>query len=114
MIHPRYHEAFCTLTQDELQCCLVGLRTERPRKTPEISDGEEFLGHCIAEHISQAEVVMALAHQPTVAAVTATERPHHEADRPPHCHRGREGAPGSNPRAIAAPVSAREATTDMR
>jgi hypothetical protein len=112
MIHPRYHEAFCTLTSEELECCVAGLA--RTRSVPEISDGEEFLGHCIAQHISQAEVVMSLAQQHSVAAVTATERLIMKPiDRRTATEVHRERA-AANPRAIAAPVSARESTVDMR
>lgn len=112
MIHPRYHEAFCTLTQDELACCVAGL--QKTRQMPEIADGEEFLGHCIAEHISQAEVVMALAHNPSVAAVTATERLIMKPiDRRTATEVEKERQ-ALNPRAIAVHVSAREATTDTR
>ena len=113
MIHPRYHEAFCTLSPDMLACCVSGLRATRP-DIPEIPDGEEFLGYCIAEHVSQAEVVMSLAHQHSVAAVLATEhlimKP---IDRRTASQVDAERR-AANPRAIAAPVSAREATTDQR
>lgn len=113
MIHPRYHEAFCTLSEEQLSCCLAGLRRTRS-DVPETMEPEEFLGFCIDQHISQAEVVMALAHQHTVAAVTATE---HLIMKPidrrtaSQVERERQAA---NPRAIAAPVSAREATVDTR
>lgn len=113
MILPRYHEAFCTLSAVQLECCLQGLRATRPT-TPETTDPEEFLGWCISEHISQAEVIMGMAHQHSVHAVTATE---HLMMKPidrrtaTEVERERQAA---NPRAIAAPVSAREATVDMR
>jgi hypothetical protein len=113
MIHPRYHEAFCTLTAEQLSCCLDGLRKTRA-DTPDITDPEEFLGYCIEQHISQAEVVMGLAKQFTVHAVTATEhlimKP---IDRRTQTEVERERQ-ALKPRAIAAPVSAREATQDTR
>lgn len=113
MIHPRYHEAFCSLTADMLGCCIQGLRPTRP-SIPDITDPEEFLGWCIAEHVSQAEVVMGMAHIPSVHAVLATE---HLIMKPidrrtaSEVERERQAL---RPRAIAAPVSAREATTDTR
>jgi hypothetical protein len=113
MIHPRYHEAFCTLNAEQLSCCLAGLRTAR-NTIPEITDPEEFLGYCISEHISQAEIVMSLAHQHTVAAVSATE---HLIMKPIDRRTATEVERERQlltPRAIAAPVSAREATTDTR
>lgn len=114
MIHPRYHEAFCTLLPSQLTCCIEALRSTTRPGIADTGDPEEFLGWCISEHVSQAEVVMSLAQDHRVEAVTATE---HLIMKPIDRRTASEVEKErrlTNPRAIAAPVSAREATTDTR
>lgn len=115
MIHSRYHDAFRSLTVDEVDAIILGLMPDHPDLADlEDFDGEQLLQYCISEHISQAEVVMSLRNQTTVVAISATERLiMRPIDRrtPTEIFEAERAA---RPRTIVAPVSARDVTTDLR
>jgi len=75
MIHPRYHDAFRSLTTDEVDACIMGLMPAHPDLADlEDFDGEQLLQYCLSEHISQAEVVMGMWRSTDPVAISATER----------------------------------------
>lgn len=115
MIHPRYHDAFRSLTADEVDCCILGLMPTHPDLADlEDFDGEQLLAYCLSEHISQAEVIMGMYKMSDAIAISATERLLMKPiDRrtPTEIWEAERAA---RPRPIAATVSSREATTDAR
>lgn len=76
MISVRYEEAFRSLTPEELDRVVAGLARTRPElyELGDMEDGGMLLDYCRAGHISQAEVIMGMASDPSPLAVMAVER----------------------------------------
>lgn len=75
MIHPRYHDAFCSLATDEVDAVVTALMPHHPslEDAPDL-DGPTLLQFCQAHRISQADVLMSMCSTSTPSAITATER----------------------------------------
>lgn len=116
MIHPRYEDAFRTLTTEELDCILEGIVPTHPEiaEIEVFSTGMELVDYCRSAHISQAEIIMAIRNDTRVVAVSAVERIMlRPVDRrtPAQVGADREAL---NPRPIVAPVPASDITVDDR
>lgn len=117
MILPKYEAAFASLSAAEIDCVVRDLSKTHPDllELGDFESGLEIVDYCRSQHISQAEVIMALSRDTRVEAVTAVEkivmRP---IDRrsPAEVERERDAA---RPRPqVAAPVPAHSASTDDR
>ena len=117
MIAQKYEPAFAALSPEQIDCVIRGLSRTRPEllELNDFDSGADIVSFCRQTHVSHAEVVMSMRHDPSPLAVSTVEALIMKSiDRrtPSQVEREREAA--LPPRPVVATVRSSERTTDQR